>query len=473
MNPSTASPEEPRPAWRRYFVLVYGLALGLALIKFGNPVILDHKVAPPADLEQFLGFSWPASWANAIFSLLGVAALLTIRPSVVIARARIPVSLLLLPLFWFGWQILSGTHTVDELLTRVTQAQLFGCLLCYFVGALILAQENWQRLLLPGLLAAFAFTLVKGANQHHFEFRRDYETLHDGERTGWTNFPPEVIQSLTESQLILQTNGTRIANPVILEKLRRGRVNGTLVYPNAFAGAILLLLPVALALALTGTRGMRPWLRQVVIVLCAGLGLGCLYWTGSKSGWLIALGMAVLGFALRAPGSSRTKLGIAAVIAAVGLVAFGLRFQSYFAGGATSVSARFDYWRAAVQVVREHPIVGTGPGTFQRPYARLKAPESEMARLTHNDYLQQASDSGIPGFIAYTAWIIGILTVGARKLTSPVAFATYLGICGWFAQGLSEFSLYIPALAWTAFTLAGVLVGLPPENRSTAPAARP
>ena len=42
-------------------------------------------------------------------------------------------------------------------------------------------------------------------------------------------------------------------------------------------------------------------------------------------------------------------------------------------------------------------------------------------------------------------------------------------IFAWLAQGCVEFGLYIPALAWTAFTLAGTLAGLPnmeADNRS-------
>jgi hypothetical protein len=35
------------------------------------------------------------------------------------------------------------------------------------------------------------------------------------------------------------------------------------------------------------------------------------------------------------------------------------------------------------------------------PYRQLKAPEAEMTRLAHNDYLQQGSDSGGPGMLLY------------------------------------------------------------------------
>jgi hypothetical protein len=34
----------------------------------------------------------------------------------------------------------------------------------------------------------------------------------------------------------------------------------------------------------------------------------------------------------------------------------------------------------------------------------------------------------------------------------------FAGLLGWFVQGFIEFSLFVPALAWTAFTLSGCLL---------------
>jgi hypothetical protein len=38
--------------------------------------------------------------------------------------------------------------------------------------------------------------------------------------------------------------------------------------------------------------------------------------------------------------------------------------------------------------------------------------------------------------------------------------AVWLGVLGWSLQSLVEFGLYIPALAWPAFTFLGWLLGL-------------
>lgn len=367
----------------------------------------------------------------------------------------------LLPLLWFGWQLFSATKSVDANLTAATLWQFFGCVACYFLGAFLFGDERILNFLLVGVLAAFTFCLVRAVDQRLFEFPQNRQMLVEGERSGWTNFAPEKLVEMQHDRTVILTNGAVMANPIILEKLKKGRVSGTLVYPNALAGAVLLLFPISLALAFNGTKKLRPTIRALVIALVIFLGTAGFFWTGSKLGWLItiALGGACL-FRLKWP--ARFKWLALSAVLIIGLGIFAVRFHNYFAAGATSAGARLDYWRAAAQTVLTHPLLGTGPGTFQRPYAQLKSPEAEMARLTHNDYLEQFSDSGIAGGIFYTAWIVLLLAVIGRRIWNrcdPLTFATFAGLLGWFAQGFGEFELYIPALAWTAFTLLGCLLG--------------
>jgi hypothetical protein len=438
--------------------LLFGLFLGLTLLKFGNPVILDSKVAAPISLSEAWSDTWPPRWSIWFlvpFILIGVG-------SAIANKLRWPSSrwLWILPVIWFGWQIVSATQTVDRSLTALTLKHFGGCIACYFIGGFLPGDERRFRLLLLGLLAAFTICLVRAVDQKLFEFPQERQMLLEGGRTGWTNFAPEVFVQMKNDGIIVTTNGVDVANPMMMAKYEKGRVHGTLVYPNALAGAILLLLPVTLTLAVNSTRRFRTLTRAAAIALALFLGLGSLFWTGSKSGWLIAVAMlAVCLFRLK--WSVRGKWLALALVIGLGLAAFAVRFHGYFVSGATSVGARFDYWHAAVQNTKEHPLFGSGPGTFQKAYALLKAPDSEMARLAHNDYLEQFSDSGITGGLSYAAWI-GLLlwTLGRRiwRVAEPVGFAVFIGLLGWFAQGLSEFSLYVPALAWTAFALVGCLV---------------
>ena len=440
------------------YALLFGLFLGLAIWKFGNPVILDHKIIPPASFAELWSDAWPTHWSNWIW------------PPFVLAGGWLALSgkwrwpgtrwLWLLPLLWFGWQLVSATHSVDAGLTTTTLWQFAGCVACYFIGALVLGRERVLPWLLAGVLAAFAFCLVRAVDQRLFEFPESRRMLVEGERTGWTNFPPEMLLELKRYGTVITTNGVDVANPAMLARIAKNRVMGTLVYPNALASVILLLLPVSLALAFNSTRQLKPPIRGAVIAMTCLLGGFGLFGSASKAGWLI--GMALAGIWLfRLNWPARLKWTMLTAILLVGLAVFAVRFHNYFTAGATSVGARFDYWRAAAQTARDHPLFGTGPGTFQRPYAQIKSPDAEMARLTHNDYLEQFSDSGIIGGICYAAWIgLALLTVGERAWRSNgyLQFSLFLGLLGWFAQGLVEFSLYVPALAWTAFILLGCLL---------------
>jgi putative inorganic carbon (hco3(-)) transporter len=216
---------------------------------------------------------------------------------------------------------------------------------------------------------------------------------------------------------------------------------------------------------------MRPIVRASAIGITVILTAAAFFGSGSKFGWLIAMLMGGV-YLFRFPRSLKLKITVLVMVAILGIGAFAIRFHSYFEKGATSVVARLDYWHAAVQTTVSRPVLGTGPGTFQRPYAQLKSPNAEMARLAHNDYLEQFSDSGLPGGVFYTAWIFLALAFIAKnvwKSKNPMVFALFLGLLGWFIQGLGEFGLFIPGSAWTAFTLLGCILGMKEMEQTPVP----
>jgi hypothetical protein len=248
-----------------FFTLAFGLFLGLCLWKFGNPVILDPMISVPVTAAEYFNVPWPPHWAGwLLLPLVILGAGLALQNKI----PRPQFSWLgLLPLAWLGWQFLAAGPTVDADLTAATLWQFSGVVACYFLGRLVFARDALWRWLLPGLLAVFAFSLVRGVDQRLFEFPQDGQLLAEGERCGWTNFPPETVAQMKADNLILTTNGADVANPVILAKFKNARVYGTLVYPNALAGIILLLGPVALALAFGATKKLKPPIRLAAIAL--------------------------------------------------------------------------------------------------------------------------------------------------------------------------------------------------------------
>jgi O-antigen ligase len=421
-----------------WFVGILGGWLGLCLVKFGNPVILDRYVHRPEGLLEVVFNPWPLPWA---FTLAAVVVALAPLTSILGQRTtRAPRSLpppwvafvLLLPVLWYVWQWIASFHSVDSYLTRTTLVHFTFCIAFLGMGWFCMPLTRNLKPFLIGLLSGFTLVLWVGFDQRFGGLEATRQMLYESE--GWNQYPPE-----------------------FLARLERGRIFGTLFYPNALAGCILLLFPWLIWSLHQMTSQRSNIIRGTAVGLLSYGAVACLFWSQSKAGWLVAVVMVFITF-MQLPISRTARWTGAIVIAALALATFGLRFADYFERGAASASARIDYWQAAWQTAKSNPVLGTGPGTFQIPYATLKRPESEMARLAHNDYLQQASDSGFVGMVLYTSFVLGslLLLYGPSRLR-PEQFAVWLGLTGWALHGVVEFGLYIPAIAWPAFTMFGWL----------------
>lgn len=408
---------------------------------------MDRFVTPPTSGIEWIVFVWPLKVAYPLVGLVVVAGVFVIR-----WQNFAPRWLMIMPVIWLAWQFIAGTQSVDGTLTQGVLAHFVICLLCFYLGALGLNLGGTTVFLLWPLVIAFGIMLGVGLEQHA-------GGLEETRKYFWTYIYPTMPNVPQE----------------YIKKMGSDRIFSTVFYPNAFAGALLLLLPALLTWIWQAkdrfTAGARGFLCGA-LGLC---GLACLYWSGSKGGWLLALliGLAVL---LHQPFSKRQKLSLVCALLLIGGAGFYWKNRVYVQRGATSVVARFDYWRAAWQTATSKPIFGSGPGTFAIAYQAVKNPESEMARLTHNDYLEQASDSGFPGLITYVAFIGGMLWVGYRRLDwakTPVACGVWLGLAAWATQSAFEFTLYVPCLAWTAFALMGWLLGSTRESIRQNPAPAP
>lgn len=415
---------------------LFGGCLGLALLKFGNPVIFDQLIDRPSNIWEFVFQPWPITWGYFLLAGVLVCGWRFVRFTV-----SAPRWLVVLPFIWLGWQVVATFKTIDLRLSLPTLAHFTACVLCFYLGLFALSRV---RRLLPfwiGLLVSFLAVLWIGFEQHYGGLEASRRFFY--EQPNWREFPPEY-----------------------LKKIASDRIFSTLVYPNAFAGVIVLLLPVMVPTAWKSAHRLGPLLQKVFTGLLIYAASACLFWTGSKAGWLVALVVGLFWLSqLSIDRKIKGALAVGAVL--VGLIGFFVKFNPYFRKGATSVSARFDYWKAALTTSMAFPVLGSGPGTFSIQYRKVKPPEAEMARLAHNDLLEQASDSGWPGFLSYLGFLVGAAANGFAKIKSvrsSFILPTWLGLLGWALQSLVEFFLYIPALAWLAFTLLGWLCGGKAKN---------
>ena len=417
------------------FAAWFGAFLGLTLLKFVNPPVFEKSVDWPANGYEWLINPWPVATAYGMLALTAVLGIFTMRREVAGPRW-----LITLPLVWLGWQFLAAGNTVDPGLTRSTLKHFSACTLCFYLGMFALGRRrNPTGFLLP-ICGAFFIVIAVGVQQH-------FGGLETSRKYFFTYVYPEM----------------KVVAPELLKKIRSDRIFSTQFYPNALAGVVLLLLPATLATVWRCKRWLTTAARAFLIGVVGLAALACLYWSGSKGGWLLMLvtGMVLL---MRLPFAKRLKWALVGVVLVAGLAGFALKYAGFFQRGAKSVGARFDYWVAAARTTAAHPVFGTGPGTFGVAYQAIKRPESEMSRLAHNDYLQQASDSGVVGFAAYLVFIVGSLIYSwprpedGGKAKCDLRFSIWLGLLGWTLQSWFEFGLYIPALAWCGFAWLGWLL---------------
>ena len=443
---STSSTPVAREQLLRLFAGLVGAFFGVCLLKFGNPPIFEKWVAAPQNGFEFIfNFPWPIGWAYTALFLLCLLGL-------PVARWKLPAPgwLIALPLLWLVWQFFSASLSMDANLSTVTVKHFVACVACFYLGLFSLSRVKRMPPLWIALFLGFLLVLAIGWQQHFGglqETRRYFRLYHPNV----SDVPPELIK-----------------------KINSDRIFGTMFYPNALAGMLLLLMPPLLGVISKAQRAFTPSARGLIIVLTAVGGLGCLYWSGSKGGWLLMLLLGLVAL-LRLPFRRQYKLAVLGVVLLAGLTGFFLKYAGFFQHGATSVSARFEYWNAAAQTTLKRPVFGSGPGTFYLAHEAVRKSGSEASRLVHNDYLEQASDSGIPGFLLFTGFVLWALWwtgkgfwkgAGAPANVSEalsMEFLVWLGVLGFCLQSFLEFGLYIPALAWPAFAFLGWLLGISPE----------
>jgi O-antigen ligase len=193
--------------------------------------------------------------------------------------------------------------------------------------------------------------------------------------------------------------------------------------------------------------------------------LAALLFTYSLASWgAVAVG---LGIYLALVGRASYRVGLCLFIG-VAVVTIVLAFPEQVGlllgrtasqSGAASLTSRIAGWHMAIQVIRDHPLMGIGWGQvnyIQRgaPY-RLDA--SAPADHPHESYLELAAMAGLPVLGAYLALLGGVVYRVLRKLRqSSVSYRALLvgvvamaGVLAANSLGINGWTLPpIAAIAW-------------------------
>ena len=256
---------------------------------------------------------------------------------------------------------------------------------------------------------------------------------------------------------------------------------------NQAAEAMAMALPFGLSAAI----GARPGTVRAAMLGSVALELVLLAVTRTRGAWLGgACGLTAAVILIRPRWSRLSIVTAVGAVAVAGLAAaIPGRVNSYDVGDrkrtsavlqvleegfdarSTALKTRLGLWRRSLAMVREHPIVGIGPGNWPVVFPRYAEPGATRdgvlsptlaPREAHNDFLERAAETGFLGLAA-----LGLLSAAAtsavrRRLqsTNEETRVSAAGAGGALVAlavlSLTSFPLEMPA----TIALAGLALGM-------------
>lgn len=130
----------------------------------------------------------------------------------------------------------------------------------------------------------------------------------------------------------------------------------------------------------------------------------------------------------------------------------------------TSVGLRLTFYKNCLYLIKEHPILGTGVGSFKTEYSNIKPTPSTVPGTPHNEYLFVGVQLGIVGILMLIGlfglqlWYSRLLPKNERFITQAVVVSIALGCLANSFLALSilgHFYAYFTALTFAAYKEGG------------------
>jgi O-antigen ligase/predicted TPR repeat methyltransferase len=271
-----------------------------------------------------------------------------------------------------------------------------------------------------------------------------------------------------------------------------GRASGTFVCPNHLAGLLEMTLGLLVARLLVhrdhdgaseATLVRKMYETAATILIALGL-LGTL----SRGGWVatvVAL-LVLLVWAERVRAlSSRVVVSVFVGLVVLGAVVWNMpavrqrieedvRVQLDFVPGDSPVhviqglEGRYTIWRATLPMIRDHPVFGTGPGSWQWVHLKYRDPQFQMhTDYAHHDVLQLTSDYGVVGLLL-VAGMFGCFFWHAARMSRlthnadqrALAVGSAAAATAILTHSLCDFNMHIPANALLLIVIMALTVAM-------------
>ncbi|MGB5933392.1 MAG: O-antigen ligase family protein [Anaerolineae bacterium] len=267
-----------------------------------------------------------------------------------------------------------------------------------------------------------------------------------------------IVDGLVAGALIVSLYGLFqyffTADVIAVEGVRR--IRGVYGSPNNLSLFLGRVLPLTLAVSLFGVAKKR----RLVYGAASLPMLVCLFLTFSRGAWLLGVPAAVLFLGLM-----RGRRAFLAALGGVGAAILALlplagleRLTSLLSTQEGTTQRRLALWRAALQMIRDHPIFGVGLDNFLYQYPRYMLPEAwQEPDLSHphNLILDWWIRLGVLGVVALIWLEVAFFKVALRlyrSLEDEGMRVLSLGLMGsmvdFLAHGLVDNSYFLVDLAF-------------------------
>ena len=232
----------------------------------------------------------------------------------------------------------------------------------------------------------------------------------------------------------------------------------------------------AIGVLLAGGLSIR--LRSVTAAAALLVLVPTLYSTYSRGAWLALAAGAVAAIALGRPRVPKAVAVAGAVVIVAGLTVALVRVGGpagavrKFSGVGPTVktgqnrrllslsgNSRAQYWHVAWREYREHPWLGTGAGSFQRHWLRLRPAELPVLDA-HSLYLETLAELGPVGLALLAAALTLPLVASVLARDDPVAVPALGGYVAYLVHAAQDWDWELPAVTLAGLVCAAALLVL-------------
>lgn len=267
-----------------------------------------------------------------------------------------------------------------------------------------------------------------------------------------------------------------------------GRAGGTYVCPNHLAGFLEMVIGLIIGRLVfhrSSDSMNRSTLEKVILGYIGVVSIAALMCTLSRAGW-ISLIAGLLTLLIWGDWKSRGFLIRLGVVAGCVVILTSLMFaigpirkrieetvhnphvDQRFALNDRTFGGRTYYTKATFQMVQDHPLLGTGPGTWEFFYPKYRPYRFQTySEYPHNDILNLCSDYGLVGFaLVATALFLfyrQAVKIGFSRVRSEqrsLAIGAVVSVTALLVHSWTDFNLHIPANSFLFACILGLTAAL-------------